>query len=785
MMKAKFLTITRLLPFFVSALCPVVAFGGMPGCIFSPLRVSDGLSDNEVQHILQLDDGRMAITTASNINIYDGSRFSYVHYNPAAIRTLAGYGGASHVYMGNDSLIWIKNYRQLQCFDLGSLSYKENIDSVVGPAMRGAEDFFIDSGREIWIFKEGMLLNAATDNIYRPALPQPVQDLETAADTLMLFYPEGGVERILRKSKKSLGVSRAYADGGSYRCTSLVVKRPQGGVYQIRTGQSGSILVQYDCGSDVWREIMRVDYPLHTLSVDPDGDALISSRGGVWHVDGETLAPTLLPALDTTDGVIPATDFNTIVPDRLGGIWIGTYFRGLLYGHPMRRMLRSAESLVRLGADENTLRHMSGEKVSDSERRVNCRFRDREGNVWTGTSDGLTVITSGGDSLTVRSEQGLSSDNVKAILGGARGDVWISTSNGINCVKICGGEVSVAKYGSRRGAMADEYLAGEGYAGDDGRLFFRSRSGWTVIDGLSTAKSLRLPVPLICNLKRNESSVSFDIVSLNYLSPDETKFEVSVSRGGDRDSAKWEAVRGNGGDGTLTMNLMHLRPGNYTVMARTAADGDGAWSDTAEVRFCIPSPWYLTGSAIALYCISALLVGGGLVWLYRRAELRRLDRRHKEEAMMTRIQDLIGQCCQYESMLAEGKSAAEKEVAAEREEPGGFSVQDREFVDRAVALVEKNLTTKGYTVDMLAKDLCMERTGLYKRMMGLLDESPSAFIRSVRMRHAERLLREGRLSVGEVAETTGFSSTSHMSKAFSDKHGCTPLEYRKRHESAS
>ena len=93
--------------------------------------------------------------------------------------------------------------------------------------------------------------------------------------------------------------------------------------------------------------------------------------------------------------------------------------------------------------------------------------------------------------------------------------------------------------------------------------------------------------------------------------------------------------------------------------------------------------------------------------------------------------------------------------------------------------VEKNLNTPGYSVVQLSRDLCMERTGLYRKLTALLEQSPSLFIRDIRLRNAARLLKEGKLSITEIAEQTGFSSTSYMSKCFQERYGCLPSEYAK------
>ena len=102
------------------------------------------------------------------------------------------------------------------------------------------------------------------------------------------------------------------------------------------------------------------------------------------------------------------------------------------------------------------------------------------------------------------------------------------------------------------------------------------------------------------------------------------------------------------------------------------------------------------------------------------------------------------------------------------------------FVLRAIALVEQNLDTPGYNVEQLAADLCMERTGLYRRLTALLDQTPTLFMRRIRMERAARLLREGRLSISEIAEQTGFQSPGYFSRLFQEAYGEKPSDYAQR-----
>lgn len=64
---------------------------------------------------------------------------------------------------------------------------------------------------------------------------------------------------------------------------------------------------------------------------------------------------------------------------------------------------------------------------------------------------------------------------------------------------------------------------------------------------------------------------------------------------------------------------------------------------------------------------------------------------------------------------------------------------------------------------------------LFKQSMGI---TPHQYLIQQRMEKAKRLLKEGKLSIVEVATECGFSSQSHFAKAFHKNIGVTPRAYR-------
>jgi len=71
---------------------------------------------------------------------------------------------------------------------------------------------------------------------------------------------------------------------------------------------------------------------------------------------------------------------------------------------------------------------------------------------------------------------------------------------------------------------------------------------------------------------------------------------------------------------------------------------------------------------------------------------------------------------------------------------------------------------------------------LFKKEHG---ETPFTYIMNLRISESLKLLYENKYSVSEIATRTGFSSPSYFSKAFKEKLGVSPLQYKKTHFSIS
>lgn len=183
--------------------------------MFTHLDAFDGLSDNKIQHILQLSDGRMVFTTPGTINIYDGARFRYFTSRAQDVLPLPAYKGAYHVYAGGGDLLWVKDDGTLRCFDVRHERYISRLQDLIwnmNGSRKAVTDLFLDSEKTIWLVgADGSVWNTRRKRLYRlPAGNGELQDLDVAGDYGYFFFENGTVMCLSLKSGRVAYVCAAY-----------------------------------------------------------------------------------------------------------------------------------------------------------------------------------------------------------------------------------------------------------------------------------------------------------------------------------------------------------------------------------------------------------------------------------------------------------------------------------------------------------------------------------------------------------------------------------------------
>lgn len=298
------------------------------------------------------------------------------------------------------------------------------------------------------------------------------------------------------------------------------------------------------------------------------------------------------------------------------------------------------------------------------------------------------------------------------------------------------------------------------------------------------------------SLTYDSRNLSFLYSAFNYALPKHTKFRYRLMRENgngsvEEDDTLWNSLDVSNHElidinGMLHLNFNNLSYGKYILQVQSCMGGR-VFGPSHTLYINLPSPWWQTPWAYIIYvlCGLALIFLAFRVAMY--ARLRKLKRQHREELLYARILAMMET---LQDSASEPSDDAQEAVSDDHQmvdipQEKELSDDDQDFLSKAMELVKKNVSNRGYSVEQLAKDLCMERTGLYKRLTQLHDQSPSLFIRSIKLAHAANLLATTDLSVAEIAEQAGFCNASHLTRLFQEKYGCKPSDYKAKSTSVS
>lgn len=353
---------------------------------FTPLDCRNGLSENRVRNIVQLQDGRLVITTEGVTNIFDGTSFKHLHLKGENIGHLTGYTGFHHGYVDKDR-VWIKNYRQLMIIDIKRERFFSNADSVV--ASMGVKeplaDVFLDALGNHWFrtSSDKLLFRSAKSHKLmlfhsRVSSPNGINDelLDIAAiqQYVFLFYKSGLMVCFDLNTTKELYRSNTFSKEDPTYNTLMVVQSKKA-LFLLWNGYMGGKLVGYDIQKREWRTLLEANYWLNTLSIDRQENLWVSCQRGMWFIDKGEQQKQFIPSFKLVDGTVINTEASTQCNDAQGGLWIGTFNHGLLYYHVDRFKFKNFGKVFF--------------EANKSDLNITCFEQNVLGTILVGTSKGL------------------------------------------------------------------------------------------------------------------------------------------------------------------------------------------------------------------------------------------------------------------------------------------------------------------------------------------------------------------------------------------------------------
>ena len=177
------------------------------------------------------------------------------------------------------------------------------------------------------------------------------------------------------------------------------------------------------------------------------------------------------------------------------------------------------------------------------------------------------------------------------------------------------------------------------------------------------------------------------------------------------------------------------------------------------------SEWWQWSTAVVILCGITCAVAVLILWRRKSKTVA-----EKKEAVVKVLQP-ISPVTESTDLPVEAEAVEEyvsQEPAAQELSP---------FVARATEFVNAHLADTELTAEMMAREMAMSRSKLFELMKQETGKAVMEFVRDLRLEYAARRLEAG-ASVAEITYACGFSDPSSFRRAFANKYGVTPSQYR-------
>jgi two-component system, sensor histidine kinase ChiS len=102
---------------------------------------------------------------------------------------------------------------------------------------------------------------------------------------------------------------------------------------------------------------------------------------------------------------------------------------------------------------------------------------------------------------------------------------------------------------------------------------------------------------------------------------------------------------------------------------------------------------------------------------------------------------------------------------------------DEKFLQKVLAIIEAHIEDEDFSIEDFSHEAGYSRMQLYRKLTSLAGQTPSQFVRTIRLKRAAQMLTNKTDNVTQIAYSVGFNSLAYFSKCFKDQFGVTPGQF--------
>ena len=661
----------------------------LEGGSFTSITITEGLPDNSTGPLLEDRDGTIWIATASGLARYDGNSFraiSIEEIKGADIQAIfqdhngvIWLGTANGVIsLKEGSVVQSKATEALTGFSVNDIAEDQagriwygtdkglvslDLDKPVTLTItNGLPDDHInhltfDKSGALWIATSGGLARLTfLDNQPKIAVVQELSSnlilyvFEDREGSIWVGTESGGLN-VLRDKKFTTLTTK---QGLSSDIIKAVYQDVNGAVW-IGTNGGGVNVLQGDKVKSFTTKDGLSSNVVLSLYGDKKGTIWVGTPDGLNRFEGGRFT-----TLTVADGL--SSDLvRSIFVDQNDVVWVGTRnglnrikdgqfttftTRDGLANDFIGTISETSDGVLWIGTRAGLSELKDGKFVSFTTKDglsndvVTSLHEDIDHNLWIGTNGGGLNRLRNGRFVSFSTRNGLTDNVIYRILEDGQRHLWLSSPKGIFKLSLkelndfAEGAVQYlnpTSYGTSDGMLTRECSGGgypAGWKGSDGRLWFPTVKGVSMIDPNNTQFNTRVPPVVIEQIRVDDRPVTsladlqlspsttrleFHYAALSFVAPDKVRFKYKLE-GFDRDWIDAGTKR--------SASYTNLKPGKYTFHV-IASNNDGVWNlEGASAQFYWRPHFYQSYWFYALLLMLLAL----LVWQIYRLRVRRIQK---------------------------------------------------------------------------------------------------------------------------------------------------------------
>ena len=515
-----------------------------------------------------------------------------------------------------------------------------------------------------------------------------------------------------------------------------------------------------------WRLKKFIPQNVTALKQSSSNRMWIGSSYGLSYVSLNNSKPTLVHVKEHTD--FPSCYISHIMEDHNQQLWLSTTNEGII-------CISNAAS----SEDRFVYKRFNSSRNNFPVNEATACFEDSKQRIWAiSKSGGLFLFNAETEKFDNKNQDyGLEDSSFQTINEDEGGNLWLSTADGLVRLYIDGDSPTLTFYNRENILHNTSVIATCSfihnnqiyYGNHDG--FFTFNEGYIkqpvgadrplvvtdlILDGYSFAQ---LDSTLRSSISAEMPSYMQRIVIPHRVQQMEIEFAL-LTYAGARYNRYAYYLEGYHSDWKFCASKSNravfskLPVGSFQLHLK-AADSYGNWVELPyTIQIEVLPPWWKSPWAYSLYVVLFLL---GVYAVVRMLH----DKKSASQPVSLPLseEDTKQETMVYASLSSTGEA----------------------FLEKATACVMKHLQDASYTREAFAADMCMSGSSLYIKIRSVTGQTVVGFIISIRLKEACRLIQESpQIQINEVAERTGFNSSTYFARCFKKEYGILPAEYQKK-----